>query len=271
MELSPKRPPANLWCARLLRSLFCGLLLLGAVPAWACAHPLSVGYDAWPPYHFRQADGKMAGFAIEVLEGVAKRMGCPLQYKERPWRRVLLEVAAGTTDIAMEAYYNEDRAKYAWFSEPYNPSFAHLWVRMGTQLQHSDLKLLIESGFRLGVTKSFFYGPMMEGLRHHPNVEEVEDEPQNYHKLLKGRLDGFVGDTLATRWAIEHRGLSKQIVRTDLVVYQAPTAFMLSKKSVSREQVSAFNQALLAMRQDGSYQAILAHYLGASTVEGSID
>ncbi|WP_409422814.1 transporter substrate-binding domain-containing protein [Pseudaeromonas sp. ZJS20] len=261
MKSACRRPDAGQFFARVAQLLGAGLLLLGGAAA-ACERPLSVGYDQWPPYHYRQADGQMAGFAIEVLEGVAKRMGCALQYKERPWRRVLLEVEAGTTDVAMEAYYNDERARIASFSEPYNPSSAHLWVRQGSQLPQSDLKLLVESGFRLGVTKSFFYGPQMQGLRHHANVEEVEDEQQNYAKLLKGRLDGFLGDTLATRWAIDHQGLANQIQRADLVVYQAPAAFMLSKKSVSPAQVSAFNQALLAMKQDGSYQAILDRYMG---------
>ncbi|GAA4492259.1 transporter substrate-binding domain-containing protein [Pseudaeromonas paramecii] len=263
------RMSALLRWAGLTGCVFGGLWLVGALPAMACERPLSVGYDQWPPYHYRNADGKMGGFAIEVLEEVAKRMGCPLEYKERPWRRVLLELKAGTTDVAMEAYYNDERAAYAWFSEAYNPSSAHLWVKQGTQLRHRDLKALIESGFRLGVTKSFFYGPLMQGMRHHPNVEEVEDESQNYGKLLKGRLDGFLGDTLATRWAIDQQGLAGQIQRADLAVYQAPAAFMLSKQSVSRDQVSAFNRALLAMKQDGSYQTILDHYLGRTEVQST--
>jgi len=246
---------------RLRRRLLACLLML-AWPLSACERPLSVGYDQWPPYHYRQPDGKMAGFAIEVLQGVAKRMGCSLEYKERPWRRVLLELQAGTTDVAMEAYYKDERAQYAWFSEPYNPSSAHLWVKQGTELSQTDLKRLVESGFRLGVTKSFFYGPLMQGVRHHPNVEEVDDESQNYGKLLKGRLDGFLGDSLATRWAIDQQGLAGQIRRADLVVYQAPAAFMLSKQSVSQQQLAAFNLALQAMKQDGSFQAILDHYLG---------
>ena len=64
----------------------------------------------------------MQGFAVEVLQSVVKEMGCSLDFRERPWKRQLQELQSGEADIAMEAYYNDERAKYAYFSESYSPS-----------------------------------------------------------------------------------------------------------------------------------------------------
>lgn len=245
-----------------LRSNLLALCLtsLVAFPAHGCHQPLRVGWDNWPPYHFRNAKSEMQGFAVEVLQSVVKEMGCSLDFRERPWKRQLLELQSGEADIAMEAYYNDDRSKYAYFSESYSPSMANLWIRKGTDLKAKSIGELLDQGFMLGVTKDFYYGPEVQKRLTAPNIDAVLSEQTNYHKLQKRRIDGFLGDWLATTWGLKQQGLAKEIVRSPLPVYAAPAFFMLSKKTLSPQFVDQFNQALEKIKQEGRYQQILDKY-----------
>lgn len=245
-----------------LRSKLLALSLtsLVAFPAHGCHQPLRVGWDDWPPYHFRNAKGEMQGFAVEVLQSVVKEMGCSLDFRERPWKRQLQELQSGEADIAMEAYYNDDRAKYAYFSESYSPSMANLWIRKETNITAGNIGELLDKGFMLGVTKDFYYGPEVQKHLTAPNIAAVLSEQTNYHKLQKKRIDGFLGDWLATTWGLKQQGLENEIVRSTLPVYSAPAFFMISKKTLSSQFVSRFNQALEKIKQEGLYQQILDKY-----------
>jgi ABC-type amino acid transport/signal transduction systems, periplasmic component/domain len=202
----------------------------------------------------------MQGFAVEVLQSVVKEMGCSLDFRERPWKRQLQELQSGDADIAMEAYYNEERGKYAYFSESYSPSMANLWIRKDTTIQAKSIDELLDKGFKLGVTKDFYYGPEVQKRLAAPNINAVLAEQTNYHKLQKKRIDGFLGDWLATTWGLRQQGLEKEIVRSPLPVYSAPAFFMLSKKTLTPQFVTNFNQALGKLKSDGRYQKILDKY-----------
>ncbi|MGL4207359.1 MAG: substrate-binding periplasmic protein [Aeromonadaceae bacterium] len=244
----------------LLRTLWL-ITLLTALPALAsCPHTLRVGWDDWPPYHYQDSQGQMQGFAVEVLTQITQELGCKLEFRERPWKRQLQELQQGDTDIAMEAYYNEERAQYANYSESYSPSMANLWTQPNQPLPGATITQLLHNGFLLGVTKEFYYGPEVENLLGHHNIQAVLSEEQNYAKLKKGRIQGFLGDWLATTWAIKQRGLQGQIIRSSLPIYSAPAFFMLSKKRLSSRFVTEFNHVLQQMKKDGRYQAILDKY-----------
>lgn len=228
-----------------------------------CPNPLRVGWDDWPPYHYQGDDGVMQGFAVEVLHAVMRDLDCEVIYRPRPWRRQLQEIQIGEADIAMEAYYNEERAEYAFFSDAYSPSQVRLWTLPQPSLTGGNLGTLLGNGFLLGITKDFFYGPEFEPYRQHKNVQIVLSEPMNYAKLQKGRIDGFLGDWLATTWGLKHHHLSQKIKAAPIPIYSAPTFFMFSKQSVRPAFVTAFNQALRHMKKRGEYQQLLDRYTRA--------
>ncbi len=245
-----------------LLALVCGLSLLSAMATAnpLCPTPMLVGWDQWPPYHYRDDQGVLQGYAVEVLQRVMQKMDCQLQFRERPWRRQLQELRQGEAHIAMEAYYNEDRAKYALYSDAYNPSTVTLWVRPEQQIQAPNIGALLATGFLLGITKDFFYGPEFEPYRHQKNIETVLAEETNYAKLHKGRIDGFLGDLLATTWGLKQHHMEHNVKAAPLTIYSAPAFFMFSKRSVSPEFVDRFNQALRQMKKSGEYQKILDRY-----------
>ncbi|MCZ0751621.1 substrate-binding periplasmic protein [Aeromonas enteropelogenes] len=236
-----------------------------AFSASLCPAPLRVGFDNWPPYHYYDdgdARQQVHGFAVETLNGVLARIGCQANYVELPWKRVLHEIELGKLDMAMEVYFNEDRARYGYFSDTYNPGRTLLWVRKGQHYHEQDLASWLVSGHKLGVTKDYFYGDEVMALLayHSAQVSTVNDE-QNYGKLVLGRIDGFLGDMLATPWGLKEQGLAGQIVPHGKPVHELPTFFLFSKKRFSPDFIARFNQELAAFKVTSEYDAIWRRYV----------
>ena len=247
--------------------LCCLLCCLPVSSLWAqslCPSPLRVGFDDWPPYHYYQREGnrrQLSGFAVEYLNAIAARLGCRLIYVERPWKRVLQDVEQGWLDIAMEAYFYDDRAGYAWFSHAYNPGRTQLWVRGSDAGDAPDLASWLAQGHQLGVTKEYYYGAEITALlRDHAHQVSAVNDAQNYRKLRLGRIDGFLGDSLATPWGLKREGLAEGIVPSGMQIYETPTYFMLSKQTLSEDFVRRFNQALDAVSQSKEHTRIWRRY-----------
>ncbi|MGY3915808.1 substrate-binding periplasmic protein [Aeromonas australiensis] len=228
-----------------------------------CPEPIRVGYDNWPPYHYYDADSpqQVRGYAAAVLTAVLTSMHCQVNYVELPWKRVLHEMEYGGIDMAMEANINEDRARYAWFSDSYNPGRTLLWVRKGSHYNEEDLASWLAKGYSLGVTKEYFYGDevMLLLARYAKQVSAVSDK-QNVAKLARGRIDGFLGDALATPSTLEKEGMSGQFTHHPMVVYESPSFFMLSKRSFSLQFLQQFNQKLAALKGTDAYDIIWQRY-----------
>ena len=232
-----------------------------------CPEPIEVGYDNWPPYHYYEADSpaEVRGYAAEVLVAVLASMECKVSFVELPWKRVLHEMQYGDIDMAMEANINDERTRYAWFSDSYNPGRTLLWVRKGSAYPEPDLASWLARGYTLGITKEYFYGDEVMPLlkRHAKQVSAVSDK-QNFEKLARGRIDGFLGDMLATPNGLDKEGMGGQFSSHPMVVYESPSFFMLGKRSFSPEFLQQFNRALAEFKETDQYDIIWQRYAAGS-------
>jgi ABC-type amino acid transport substrate-binding protein len=80
-----------------------------------------VGTSAdYPPYEFVDSTGKKAGFDIELMEEIGKRMGVKVEWADMPFDSLIAAVKEGKIDASISCFnYNEDRAKEVGFSKEY--------------------------------------------------------------------------------------------------------------------------------------------------------
>ena len=83
-------------------------------------------------------------------------------------------------------------------------------------------------------------------------------------RMVLGRIDGFLGDILATPWGLKEEGLNDLIVPHAMAVYEAPTFFMFSKQRLSPAFVRAFNRELAEFKATNEYDIIWRRYAPAS-------
>jgi polar amino acid transport system substrate-binding protein len=240
-----------------------GTQLFAASP---CQRPLVVGWDVWPPYHFKDEKGQMQGLAVEVLVELARRADCPLQFVQMPWKRTLTELADGKIDLAMEVLKTPERERVMQYSLPYRPSSVHFFARKKEgRWSFSTLAEINKLGrVVIGVSRGDSYGVVLDQwlIAPPPNVS-VDVAPTmevNLRKLQLGRVDLVLGDLFATQAALYDLKLADQIVP---LAQEWPTQdahFAFSRISVGEPVFLAFQQALDGMMKDRALKKIQRRY-----------
>ncbi|MBF9033160.1 transporter substrate-binding domain-containing protein [Rhodobacterales bacterium HKCCE2091] len=79
---------------------------------------LTVGVTHFPPYQVVNEDGSFGGFAVEVLEGLAERLGVDLRYVEVTAQEWAVGPQVGTFDLVPARSINPDEQPFIDFSLP---------------------------------------------------------------------------------------------------------------------------------------------------------
>lgn len=228
--------------------------LLQPPPADA-AETLQVTGSLWSPY----IDGDLpeGGLATDLVRTGLTRAGYDMQANVETWTRAYQGVAVGVYDVVVAVWQTRARSQDLLFSEPYLMNDIVFLSRADLLVDYRDMADLI--GYRIGVEREFAYD---EAFDADPNLTRVVNDHliQNLLLLRQGRIDLLVGDKWSILYQISEfmpadvsafRMLSKPLIRRALrmgVSRQNPKA---------GEIVGRFDAAMKAMREDGTYAAIV--------------
>ena len=227
---------------------------------------LTLGWDPWEPYQFRNPDGTMAGLDIEIFEAVAEQAGCDVDYARGEWRALQSKLKAGEIDVLAGASITPQRQEFALFSQPYRDESFVLYVRKGDaeKFAADDLEGLLGSGLKIGVTDAYIYGSEVSDLQENPDYAEqfvrVDFGEVNLYNLLDSKVDGMLEDPFVGAFLIRRKGFEDRVEAFPLSIYSGQVFFMFSQESVNEERVTRFNEALAKIRDDGTYEEILKRY-----------
>ena len=245
----------------LSRGVFIGLCFtLFQAQAFAKECTLRVGWEAWPPYMEKKADGTMTGIDGEVAQKVLTSIGCKIIWKEVVWKRHLLQMKAGDLDVALGASKTPDREKWGYFSrKPYRQETMALFVRKGEAPNFAisnidDLsKLIGASKFKLGITLGYFYGDAFEAIKKQKSLKKgikianVDAKHYDYLTQKPKQIDGFFGDKYATVAGLKDKKMNGAVEVHKYTVNNNDIFMLFSKKSVPAETVNKASQAIEKM------------------------
>lgn len=171
------------------------LLILALLPA-APATAITVCADPDPPpwtYWVRDANNKptkeFVGASVDLLREVFSRLKLPVRFVGNfPWSRCLHMVETGQIDFAMDAYYDEERARTFAYSIHYNTLTPQVFYRADNPLKirsTDDLRRYRGCGM-LGASYAHY------GLRNENLDLGVNTYDGMVQKLLAKRCDYFV-------------------------------------------------------------------------------
>jgi polar amino acid transport system substrate-binding protein len=229
---------------------------------------LTMGWDPWPPFHYEDVGGELAGFDIALLRAMAADAGCELQFERDSWGALLVKLRDGRLDLLTGATSTKERRGYALFSAPIRREEFALYVRAGevSAWPAAEPRELMEQGFRLGVIDAYVYDDVIEGILVAPDYAEqvvyAHFGEALGGMLLDGEIDGFVENVYAAASIIRRLGLSETITRHPLRLGEGTDVhIMYSKASVTAEQVAQLDAALLKLKSSGGYEALRVQYL----------
>ncbi|MNQ70041.1 putative ABC transporter arginine-binding protein 2 precursor [compost metagenome] len=238
------------WC----HALFALLL------AWesAGAEQLRMAANLWPPF----TDARLAGngLAVELVSTALKRAGHTTVYAEVPWARALRGLEEGDYDLLVSAWYNEERARFGLFSKPYLTNRILFLKRKDTPVEFASLADLRD--YSIAVGRGYRYGQAFDNDPALTRVPVV-DFQMAARMLAAGRVQVALEDELAARFYLnrELKGISDQLEFLPKPLSENGLHILVRRSHPHHRQlVEAFDRAMQAMREDGTYQAIFARH-----------
>ena len=148
----------------------------------------------------------------------------------------------------------EERLKSIDFSDPYYRSGAQMFVKQGSPITSVDEL----SGKKIGVTLGTTFETWIRENIKDVDIRTYKGDPDIILEVTNGRLDGFVTDRIVGALAIKDKGAPIQMVGD--LLYEEKMGIALRMNNPELKQ--AINDALKAMKDDGTYREISMKWLG---------
>lgn len=217
---------------------------------------------AYPPFNFVDADGKLAGFEIDLANALCAEMKVECTLVKQDWDGMIPALLARKYDaIVASMSITEERKQRVDFTDKYYHTPAHLVAKTGAGIVATAEGL---KGKKIGVQRETIHdkfatdnwGASAEIVRYGTQDEANLD-------LVAGRVDAILADMVV---------LSEGFLKTDQgkgyeftgPEFNDPKWFGPGAGIAVRKQDSdlteQLNKALAAIRADGTYDAIAKKY-----------
>lgn len=228
-----------------------------SLEAVKAAGKLRIGTEGtYSPFTYHDANGTLTGFDVDIAKEVAKRLGVEAEFIETQWDGLFAGMDAKRFDtIFNEVSVTEERKVKYDFSDPYVVSKAVLIVGQNNDdiKKFSDLK-----GKKAGQSLTSNLSDIAR--ENGAEIVAVEGFNQAIDLLVSGRIDATVNDGLSFL-DLKKQKPDVKIKQVDEIAEGSHSAAVFLKGN--EEMVQAVNEALTAMKADGTYLDISEKYFGA--------
>jgi polar amino acid transport system substrate-binding protein len=221
-----------------------------------------VGTSAdYPPYEYVDESGNFAGFDIELMTEIAKRLDVDLQWTDMPFDSLIAAVQEGKIDMSISCFnYSEERDEKVDFSDAYYTSEDAFLVAedfTGTITNPEDIaiyKIGVQSGT---VQDEWVTTELVDaGLMEESNLSRYERVDQAAMDLQAGRIEVIVADSVPAQALMGQFGGFK-IVYEDML-YTGPINIVLPEgDSALQEEI---NSIITELQNEGFIDALAVKY-----------
>ncbi len=180
---------------RILKSLVIGAVALSAASAVSAQDTLRVGMECtYAPFNYRTADGELAGYDVDVANGVAEIMGVELEFVCQQWDGMIPALLANKFDLIVASMSITDaRLEKIDFSGPYRDSVGRLIAANGRDLglfdEAGDPIAASFDGLRVGLERASTYENWFNAKLPGAEIVLYDGSEPLYLDLANGRVD----------------------------------------------------------------------------------
>ncbi|MCV2358188.1 transporter substrate-binding domain-containing protein [Paucibacter sp. TC2R-5] len=254
---------------RVMRRDCLRVLLLGAgcLGLWARALSQTAGIkvlmEELPPYSYTDAEGRPAGYALELAQELLARAKMPASFEFNSWARVLLR-SSSEAQVLVPAIVRlaEREAQFHWLGQ--------IATRRGTLFKlksRSDIKLdrldkfKAAGGLRIGVVKNDVSERELIalGLDTGQSLDRSADHISLLRRFFAGRTDLLALNASLAPALLKQFGFDPGQIEPVLQFSESrpSMALSLATDEATRQRLQ---QSWDAMRRDGTVAAIAARY-----------
>lgn len=209
----------------------------------------------YAPFTYHDAENKLVGFDVEIGRAIAERLGVEAEFVEGKWDGLIAGLDAGRYDAVInQVGITEARQAKFNFSDPYIASKAALIVRNdNAEIDgFDDLK-----GKKSAQSLTSNYGKM--ALSAGAELIGTAGFDQSIALVVQGRADATINDSLS--FLDFKKKQPDAPVKIAAVKDDASYSGVIVRKG-DPELVAAINDALSAIKADGTYLKISEKYFG---------
>jgi len=212
------------------------------------------------PFEFQDAEGNIIGIDMDILEAIAQDQGFTYQLQYIGWDAAIAACQAGQADgMIAGASITDARKESGWiFSDGYYDATQGMAVAKDSGIKgFGDLK-----GKKVAVKNGTMSNQWAEEIKGQYGFEIVtfSTSPDMYQAVMGGQVDACLDDTPILKYNIKSGDLDMKFVEgTESEAAQYGFAIF---DSDNQELVDKFNAGLANIKANGTYDEIIANYLG---------
>lgn len=210
----------------------------------------------YPPFNFKDAQGRLTGFDVEIAEALAAKLGVKTAFSTTEWSAILAGLQAGRYDVIVNQVAATDERRKAFdFTRPYVVSSAQLIVRASETRRLASPEDL--RGKRIGVGQGSNYATLARGIAG-ADVRVYPGAPEYLQDLAAGRIDVALNDSLLIPYLAEKTRLPVKAGAPIGPVERNAIPFRKGNPKFAQ----ALDKALADIQADGSFGKISMKWFG---------
>lgn len=213
----------------------------------------------YAPFEYEE-DGEVKGIDIDLVTAIAEKLGLEADFRDTDFEGIFASMLAGNCDlIASSVSITDDRKEKYNFSDGYFQISQSLLVRKEDVTKYTDFASL--KGKTVGVQSETTGAEFAttEAAKAGVEVKEFTGADELFTALKAKQIDGVVQDLPINSYNAETAGdtaVSKTFEANEAEEY----GLVFPKRSTAL--LEKVDEALAALRTDGTYDKILKEYLG---------
>lgn len=212
--------------------------------------------DTFAPMGFRDKQGELVGFDIDLANEVFERAGIEVKFQPIDWTMKETELNTGNIDVIWNGYTITDkREKKVNFTKSYLKNKQIIVTMAGSGIEkRTDLE-----GKKVAIQNE---SSAIDAVMEYPDIVEKFDggEPTLFDTnddalmdLEAGRSDAVVGDEVFVRYYTKQKGEDKYHLATE---HFGEEEYGIGFRKTNKDLLKLIDDTLDEMRADGSYDKI---------------
>ena len=227
------------------------------------ATTLVLGTSAdYPPFEYVDENGEFAGFDIELIQEISRRMDLEVEIQDMPFDSLLAAVQEGKIDLSISAFnYDEERDQSVDFTEPYYIAEDAILVAeefAGTIDAPEQLADYVV-GTQTGTTQDGWVTENLvdAGLMDEANLFRYERIDQAALDLQAGRIDAILMESVVARTLAEDMGGLKIVYEGE--VSSGPVNIVIPEGDAELQE--ALNEVIAELQEEGFIEDLIVEHM----------
>ena len=215
---------------------------------------------AFKPFEYKDDSGEYVGIDVDILAAIAEDQGFDYELQALGWDASIAACQAGQADgMIAGASITDERKESGWiFSDGYYDANQSMAVAESSDVAgFADL-----SGKTVAAKTGSMSADYAESLKDEYgfSITYFEDSPTMYQAVVGGQVDAVFDDTPIMASNIKDTGLAMKLV--DGTGNEPASYGFAIFNADNQELVDMFNAGLANIKANGTYDEIVAKYLG---------